>query len=331
MQLEAAHRWPRKVDRFLAEAIALATVDKETAQSCMYTLPPRVGGDGKAIVGPSVRLAEMCASSWGNLHTGARVIDETDKEIIAQAVAWDLEKNLRVSIEVQRGILTSSYKGQPPRKYGADMIRVTGMAAISIALRNAIFRVIPRALINTVYDAACTEAVAIKGDPKFDADQKRIVGYFIDKWKVSLPRLLVQVSAESLEAMTREQLITLAGIGTAIKNGERTIEDAFPRPVQAVTSKGSALDALTEQHKAKSEPPKESDTGMLTAAQVHATLADVDDAWVPERCRSIVESWSPAEQRIAYDWAVAFAATPDNEAPPEQPEFTLIERQMGED
>ena len=50
----------------------MATIDAEVAGSCFYKL----SRGGKTIEGPSVRLAEIVASAWGNLKFGARIIDE---------------------------------------------------------------------------------------------------------------------------------------------------------------------------------------------------------------------------------------------------------------
>jgi hypothetical protein len=61
-QLDAAHKYPRQIKRFLNEAITLATLTRDVAESCIYALPR----GGKTIAGPSVRLAEICASAYGN-------------------------------------------------------------------------------------------------------------------------------------------------------------------------------------------------------------------------------------------------------------------------
>jgi len=149
-QLSAAHQYRRSIKGFLSEAVSLATLTVPVAESCMYAIPR----DGKTIAGPSVRLAEIIASAYGNLHVGARIVDVEDREVVAQGVAWDLEKNLRVSVETRRRITTKT-----GRRFSDDMITVTGNAAASIALRNAIFRVVPRAYVDTVYEQVRRVAV----------------------------------------------------------------------------------------------------------------------------------------------------------------------------
>lgn len=335
MQLDAAHRWPRSITRFMEDATALATMSKETAASCIYTLPVRKGGE-KPITGPSVRLAEMCATSWGNLHTGARILDVGPRDVTAQALAWDLEKNLRLGIEVKRGIMTSS-----GNRFGDDMIRVTSMAAISIALRNAILRIIPRALVNHVYEIAQKKATGMLDDT-FAKERDALIGWFVHKKGVSPERIFARLAVSHQDEITEELFAALIGLGTAIKAGDNTPEEAFPYPTAAsaarpTTSKGGALDAMTEAHKAKkqtSEPPPANDDGKLGPGQVIDALCDADESWdglSTKAAADIVAGWSPAEQRIAFDWAIAFVKTPDDEAPPEQPEFTFVQRQPGEE
>ena len=153
-QLDAAHRYPRSIKAFLREAMGTATLTKAVAEMCIYTVPRA----GTRISGPSVRLAEIMASAYGNLHVGARPLDVGREDVTSQGVAWDLQKNLRVTIEAKRRITSSSGK-----RYGEDMINMTQNAATSIALRNAIFRVIPRAYTDMVY--AHVRKVAV-GDAK---------------------------------------------------------------------------------------------------------------------------------------------------------------------
>lgn len=217
-QLDAAHKYPRSITRFLQEASNLACLTVEIAESCIYSLPR----DGKTITGPSVRLAEICASAYGNLHVGARVLDAEEKEIVSQGVAWDLQKNLRATIEVRRRIT-----GRNGRRYSDDMVTTTGNAGASIALRNAIFRVIPRAYVNQIYDKARKVAV---GDAKTLVNKR---GELLDrllKLGVTQDRVLLRLEKTGVEDIGVADLEVLIGLGTAIKQGETTIDEAFPAP-----------------------------------------------------------------------------------------------------
>ena len=70
VQISTAHRFPRTLSRVKQDMLSFATLDEETAQSCFYTLPR----GGKVIQGPSIRMAEIAISCYGNMRSGARVI-----------------------------------------------------------------------------------------------------------------------------------------------------------------------------------------------------------------------------------------------------------------
>jgi hypothetical protein len=254
MQLDSAHRWPRSVSKFLRDAISLATFSVEVAESCMYSVPR----GGKMITGPSVRLAEMCATSWGNLHVGARVIDATATEVIAQAVAWDLQSNVRVTVEAQRSILDKN-----GRRFNEDMVRVTGMAAISVALRNAIFRVIPRAYVDATYTKARECAV---GDLKTLVARRDDSFARYSKLGVTPERMFARLGIKGADDFTLEHQELLVGMYTSIRSNELSIDEAFPAlaqaPVPAGTPEGKRI-----KLGAKKEP----------AAPAESKAADPDD------------------------------------------------------
>ncbi len=249
-QLSAAHRYPRSVKRFMQEAQTLATLSQEVAESCIYSIPRA----GKVIAGPSVRLAEIAASAYGNMQVGARVLDAEEREIVAQGVAWDMEKNLRVTIEARRGILDRN-----GRRFKDDMIVVTGAAAASIALRNAVFRVIPRAYIDEIYRRVQQVAV---GTAKTLSSRREEVLQRLAKIGVPQERVFAKFDARGLEDIGLEQLEVMIGLGTAIKGGEMPIDEAFPpvAPAPAAPEQDGKRISMKSSGK-KSEPkPEAADT-----------------------------------------------------------------------
>lgn len=215
-QLDAAHKYKRSISKFLADAQTMATLTTEVAESCMYSLPR----GGKMITGPSVRLAEICASAYGNLQVAARVLDAEATEIIAQGAAWDMERNVRVTIEARRRI--TDKKGV---RFADDMIVVTGNAAASIALRNAIFRVVPRAYVDVIYEKARSVAV---GDAKTLSVRRAQVVERLNKMGVSTERVLTRIGKAGLDEIGLEELEVLIGLGTAVKEGAQRLDEAFP-------------------------------------------------------------------------------------------------------
>jgi hypothetical protein len=215
-QLDAAHKYPRSVKRFLTEAVTLATYNRDIASACMYAVPR----GGKIIEGPSVRLAEICIAAYGNLHVGARVIGAEDKEVVSQGVCWDLEKNNRVTIEKRRKITDRN-----GNRFNEDMINVTGNAAASIALRDAAFRIIPRTYVNLVYESAKKVAV---GEASTLAARRDEVFQKLVKMGAMPDRILARIGKPSIEDIGIGELQALIGFGTAIHSGAEKVDDIFP-------------------------------------------------------------------------------------------------------
>lgn len=223
-QLDAAHRYGRSITRFLREAESLVTMDQDIAASCMYAVPR----GGKLIEGPSVRLAEIAASCWGNLQVGARPVEMGEKTVTCEGVAWDMERNVRYALRVERRITGSAAKRD-------DMAALAAAAGNSIALRNAIFRVIPRTYIDRLYAAARKVAV---GSQKTLVDRRMEFMARIAKAGVTQDRVFARLEVTGIDDITLEQLATLVGLGTAIREGTITIDEAFPpvTPTAAVAS-----------------------------------------------------------------------------------------------
>jgi len=216
--IKAARYYPRQVKKFAEAAQAMATIDQETAAACSYTLTR----GKRRIAGPSVRLAEICASAWGNLDFGARIGREADTFVIAQGFAYDLQTNTRCTFEIRRRITTKE-----GHRFNDDLITQTVNAAQAIALRNAIFRVIPRALVAPILAAARRVAA---GDEKTLGDRRTAMVAHFAKLGVSLERVAAAVGKPSTEEITGEDLVTLRGLVNSVNDGLMTLDDAFPDP-----------------------------------------------------------------------------------------------------
>jgi len=217
-QMEVAHRFRRSVKQFQQEALTLATLNQEVAASCMYGVPR----DGKIITGPSVRFSEIIQSTFKNMHVASRVLDAEEKFISAQGVAWDMENNVRVVIEVKRRIT-----GKKGNRFGDDMIATTGAAAAAIARRNAVFQVVPRALVDELF--AKVKQVAV-GDAKTLAARRQDVVGRLQKIGVPVERIWARLNVKGIQDVGLEELEVLIGLGTAITSKNITIDDAFPEP-----------------------------------------------------------------------------------------------------
>ncbi len=263
VQISTAKRYPRSIVAFQRQAMEMATLDEETAASMFYALPR----SGRTIEGPSVRLAEIVGSAWGNLHYGARALDPgpNDRFIVAQGIAWDLEKNVRIQYEVRRRITDKNAK-----RYNDDMIGVTGNAAASIALRNAIFKVVPFAYVKRIYEEA--KLVSIGKALTMEQRRSRALEWF-SKLGVKEAQILVLLGKKGLEDVDVDDLVTLNGLKTAIKEGDTTIEEVF-RDAQVqkppMPPEGTPADPLVAAAAGKTATPAPAGT---TSAAAPAPVA----------------------------------------------------------
>jgi len=239
MQVSTAKKYPRSVANAIKEATELATSDEQTAGSCFYVLPARKGG--KEIQGPSARLAEIMLYSWGNARAEAAVVSEDGRFITAMGTCFDLERNVAVRITVRRRITDKH-----GRKYGEDMIGVTGNAAVSIAYRNAVLKVIPRSFTDRIYKAAQAASVG-----KGTLDQKRTAALeWFAKRGQDAEKVYALLDVKGYEDLGIDEIIRLRGIVNAIQDGDTTVEQIFnPQPEQ--TEGASKLDEAL----AGAEPP----------------------------------------------------------------------------
>ena len=221
MQVATAKRYPRQLSKCIADAKTMATQTPEVAASMFYTLPPR-GKSRKPITGPSVRLAEVLCNTWGNIRAESKIIEEGEKYVKAQSTVWDMEKNVLMRTEVTRQIW-SEKKG----RYSQNQIGVTSQAAISIALRNAAFKVIPRSIITEVEMMA--RKVAIGDAQTIGARIAAAVEHF-QKMGATEDRILDAFGARSVRDLGADELETMIGYANAIKEGQLSIDEAFPEP-----------------------------------------------------------------------------------------------------
>jgi hypothetical protein len=216
MQVATAKRYPRDLKAVLINAASMATRTKDIAASCCYDIPR----GGKSIRGPSVRLAEIFASCWGNLRAEIRTLGADDKHVEGQAMVWDLESNVAVRKEVKRKIT-----GKGGRRFNDDMIATTGLAAASIAFREAVFKVVPKAYIEEAY-RKCQD-VAMGDISTLMQDRTNAFEYF-RRFGITEDRILAVLEKPNIEAVTIEDIGRLRAIKTAITSREIRPDEAFP-------------------------------------------------------------------------------------------------------
>lgn len=248
MQVATAKRYPRDINKVLDEIKTIAAHDPQTAADCFYCLSRQ----GSSIEGLSVRMAEIIAGAWGNMRVASRVIANDGKTITAQAVCMDLEKNVAISTEVKRRITD-----RQGRTFSEDMQVVTGNAACSIAFRNAVLKVVPKALTARVIDEV--KQVSVGQAMDISTMRERLIGWYASK---GIPEkdLLEFCDLGNREELTQEKLMELRGMCNAINEGSTSVEECIIAPLRqkrmeaeakknADTAKGKVAKAMAESAK----------------------------------------------------------------------------------
>lgn len=222
-QVATAKRYPRRRDQEVSDEImGRATLNEEIAAECMYSLKRGRGDDATVIAGPSIRFAEIVRASFGNIRVAARFVrlDLDDPErgaIIVEAAALDLQTNNAEIIPVRRSVMTSGYGNKKPRVYNADMINMTVNAASSIARRNAILAVVPKAVWITAYQRVVK---VLQGDATTLGKRRADLIEAFKRVGVKPETVYASIGVKGIEDITLEHMPQLVGFATAIKEGE---------------------------------------------------------------------------------------------------------------
>jgi hypothetical protein len=270
IQISTAKAYPRNIRRATDNALAIVTMDAAIAQTCTYSVPR----GGKKISGPSVHLAKILAQVWGNMRIEAKVVDIDQVRITSEAVCWDLESNLAIKAQIKRSI-----SGRTGR-FSEDMITVTGNASNSIALRNAVLSVIPKGIVDKIYGAAKQTITGdISDKNKLIAKRVEVFSGLRDAFGITDKEILFAVGKAAIDFVDGDDIVTLVGVGQAIRDGDTTVEQAF---------KGSKTD----------------DTVMITVEQLQ-TLLDEKIAFLNkpefESAKRIIENKEVDSYKKLFD------------------------------
>lgn len=302
MQIATARAYPRSPKQVASRILNLVTLDEDSAEECTYALPR----GGKPIKGPSIRFAEALKQSYGNCRSAARVVDvnKLDKYVEAEGVFFDLETNTATSSRVRRRIVDRSGK-----LYNDDMILVTGNAACSIAMRNAILGGIPKPLWRAAYDAANR---VISGDVTTLAVNREKAFKAFAAFGVKPEQIYAALAINGAEDVTVDHIGVLRGMHSALKNAESTVEEMFSPPTvdkkldaennplvdKPATKPGAKAKQQTAP--ANSAPPT-TETPVTDKPIAAEPVIGTDAEHDPEAMRAGAQAFSDGELRQAPD------------------------------
>lgn len=247
IQIATANRYPRSLEQFQRRAISMATLDEDTAESCLYRRPVgKKNGKEEYAEGLSIRMAEIVGACYGNLRVGCQLIEQTPEFVRARGMAIDLETNFASSSEVIESTLKNKYDrggaivGQEPMS--ARMRIVIAKAALSKARRDATFQVVPKALAKPIEVAV--RGILLGTAETLEKRRQRLAAW-IGKLGIAETRVYAAIGVAGPADLTAEKLEVLTGIRTAIHDNEIAIDEAFPplegpQPAQRKSEHASA-------------------------------------------------------------------------------------------
>ena len=186
-------------------------------------------------------MAEIIASNWGNLRVATRIIGNDGKTITAQGLCHDLQSNVAVSNETKRKITDKQ-----GRTYSEDMQVVTGNAACAIAFRNAVLKVVPKAVLKKVIEEVRKMALGKSID--LETARQNAIAYFA-KQNVTEEQILAYLGRDSREAITQEDVYTLRATLNAIKEGTTSIAETFGKAIEDKKATAKVMEKIAEVKK----------------------------------------------------------------------------------
>lgn len=212
-----AKRFPR--DELAATDRILKVCTRTTlAETAMYAYPR----GGSMITGPSIRLAEALAQTWGNLHFGIREQSQANGESIVEAFAWDLETNTK-----QVKVFAVKHKRKARGAYVNlnDPRDIYEMVANYSArrLRACILGVIPGDVVEAAVRQCEVTQANSTGVPAEEI--KKLVSAF-EPLGVTAEQLRKRLG-HNLESTIAAEIISLRKVYTSIKDGMSAVADWF--------------------------------------------------------------------------------------------------------
>ena len=177
---------------------------------------------GTEITGPSIRLAESIAQSWGNLQFGIKELEQRNGESTVEAFAWDMETNVRqvkiFQVKHERHTKKGSYALSDPR----DIYETVANQGAR-RLRACILGVIPGDVIEAA-QIQCEQTLKAKADTSPEALKKLVEAFAA--FKVNKEQIEKRIQRR-LDTITPAQLIQLRKVYNSLKDGMSTPGEWF--------------------------------------------------------------------------------------------------------
>lgn len=217
------------------------------AEQAMYAYPR----GGALVTGPSIRLAESMAQSWGNLECGVREIYQNGGVSIAEAYAIDLQTNTRVTKTFHVKHERHTKKGVQRLSDPRDVYELVANQGAR-RLRACILAILPGDIVESAVEC-CKKTMESSEVPISERIKKMVV--LFDEVGVKVEHLEKKLG-HNLDAIIPTELVNLTAIYKSLKDGMGSRESFFDIGLKE-TQVSKNLDNLIEE-KQKIQPKAES-------------------------------------------------------------------------
>lgn len=216
------------------------------ADSAVYTYS-RGGTD---VSGPSIRLAEAMAQSWGNMQFGIRELDQRNGESTVQAFAWDVETNTRREVTFQVPHLRYTRSGSKRLEDPRDIYEMVANQGAR-RLRACILAVIPGDVTEAAV-AQCETTMKTKADTSPEAMQKMVAAF--EQFGVTKEQIEKRIQRR-LDAIQPAQVVSLKKIYASLRDGMSSTADWFE--AEPATTGTEGLKETMAPKKPKASKPEQ--------------------------------------------------------------------------
>jgi len=211
------------------------------AEQAMYAYPR----GGQLVTGPSIRLAEAMAQSWGNIDCGIKEISQSDGESEVEAYAIDLETNTRIVKVFTVKHARDTKQGKKRLTDARDIYELVANQG-SRRLRACILGIIPGDVIDAAV-SQCGKTLESSDVPM--ADQIRKLVQAFDELGVK-PDHIEKRLGHKLDATIPQEIVTLRGIYKSIKDGMADRSQFFDiATVKGESARNELLEAVGKNKK----------------------------------------------------------------------------------
>ena len=131
------------------------------------------------------------------------------------------------AFEVRRSII-----GKNGQRFSDDMITVTGNAANSIAYRNAVFAVVPKAVVEKVYKAAQKFITGdLSDEEKLIKRRKGAIDFLNDEYGITEEETIKLCGKQTINQIKANEISLLLGIVQSLKDGDTTVDELM-KPIR---------------------------------------------------------------------------------------------------